>query len=167
MAFGAVLSLLTVAALGVRSPDPMMVSEAVNDHLRVLSSEHPLDLESSNMHQVKPWFAGKLDFAPLTEFAGDEEFPLMGGLVGYFIDRKAATLVFKRHSHTITLLVFPSKGLPWPTIARGPAGSSRQSHETSRGFHVLLWQRQDLGYALVSDTNEADLMELAAKISGP
>lgn len=167
MAFGATLALAGVFAIGGRSHDSPMVFEAVNDHLRVLSSEHPLDVESSDMHQVKPWFSGKLDFAPLSEFAGDEEFPLQGGFVGYFIDRKAATLVFKRRLHAMTLLVFQAQGLPWPAIARtlgGPAGTSRA---TSRGFHVLLWRRQDLGYALVSDANETDLDALAARISGP
>ncbi len=33
---------------------PSMVAEAVTDHLRLLASQHPLDVESSDMHQVKP-----------------------------------------------------------------------------------------------------------------
>jgi anti-sigma factor RsiW len=67
-----------------------LVSEAVNDHLRVLSSQHPLDVESGGIHQVKPWFERRLDFAPVLAFEGDAEFPLRGGAVGYFRDRKAA-----------------------------------------------------------------------------
>src|SRR6185503_15960694 len=39
-----------------------MVSEAVNDHLRVLASQRPLEIESGGLHQVKPWFEGRLDF---------------------------------------------------------------------------------------------------------
>ena len=54
---------------------------AVNDHLRVLASQHPLDIESGGIHQVKPWFEGRLDFAPVVSFLGDEEFPLRGGAV--------------------------------------------------------------------------------------
>jgi len=166
MAVGAALSLIAVAALPARAPDPRMVEEAVNDHLRLLSGQHPLEVESTNMHQVVPWFSGKLDFAPLTAFAGDEEFPLQGGLVGYFIDRKAAILVFKRRLHTVTLLVFAAQGLRWPFLSHPFSASSGFSHETSRGFHVVLWRRQDLGYALVSDTNDADLMALAGRIAG-
>jgi hypothetical protein len=41
-----------------------MVTETVTDHLRVLSTHHPLDIESGGIHQVRPWFAGRLDFAP-------------------------------------------------------------------------------------------------------
>src|SRR5947209_13571922 len=52
------------------------------DHLRVLSSQHPLDVESGGIHQVRPWFAGRLDFAPEVPFVGDEDFPLRRGCGG-------------------------------------------------------------------------------------
>ena len=55
-----------------------MVTEAVTDHLRLLASQHPLDVESGDMHRVKPWYEGRLDFAPVVHFLGDEEFPLAG-----------------------------------------------------------------------------------------
>jgi anti-sigma factor RsiW len=35
----------------------------------------------------------------------------------------------------------------------------------ARGFHVAMWRQGDLGYALVSDVNEADLLALGAKIA--
>jgi anti-sigma factor RsiW len=40
------------------------------------------------------------------------------------------------------------------------------TRETQRGFHVLLWRREDLGYALVSDLDERELGALAEKIAG-
>jgi anti-sigma factor RsiW len=67
-----------------------MVTEAVNDHLRLLVSQHPLEIESSAFHRVKPWFEGRLDFAPAVTFEGNDDFPLKGGAVGYFKDRRAA-----------------------------------------------------------------------------
>jgi anti-sigma factor RsiW len=167
MAVGAVMTILLVFAWRAHAPDSSMVAEAVNDHLRVLYAQRPLEVESGGIHQVKPWFEGKLDFAPVTAFAGDDDFPLQGGLVGYFIDRKAAVLVFRRRLHVITLFVFPSTGLRWPAVGSQAIGAARGSLETSRGFRVLLWRGGDLGYALVSDTNEADLLTLGAKIVGP
>ena len=103
------------------APD-RMVAEAASDHLRVLISEHPLDVPSGGIHQVKPWFQGRLDFAPAVAFAGDADFPLEGGAIGYFIDRKAAVFVYKRRLHTISLLVFRADGLPWPTRGLQPMG---------------------------------------------
>jgi anti-sigma factor RsiW len=145
-------------------PDPAMLNEAVNDHLRVLYSLHPVEVESSDMHRVKPWFEGRLDFAP-TSFAGDDDFPLQGALVSYFIDRKAAAFVYRARLHVITLFVVRADGLPWPPGAEGP-GSSRGLGplRTLRGFHALFWRHADLGYALVSDVNEGDLRALAQRI---
>jgi anti-sigma factor RsiW len=146
---------------------PIMVAEAVNDYLRVLYSAHPIEVEPG-IHQVKPWFEGRLDFAPVVAFAGDDDFPLQGGSVGWFVDRKAATLLYKRRLHLVTLFVFPAHGLPWPATATGtePVGDVRGTVQRLRGFNVILWQKTDLGYALVSDVDPTDLRVLAGKIAG-
>jgi anti-sigma factor RsiW len=142
-----------------------MVTEAVNDHLRVVGSTHPIEIESGGIHQVKPWFTGRLEFGPRVAFSGDGDFPLVGGSVGYFRDRKAAVFVFKRRLHTITLLVFPPEGLSWPTDSPLRLGRLSVSEQTSRGFSVLLWRDAGLGYALVSDVNSHDLELLASRIN--
>jgi hypothetical protein len=36
----------------------------------------------------------------------------------------------------------------------------------TRGFHVLMWRKDDLGYALVSDVDPTDLQRLAVKVEG-
>ena len=145
---------------------PGMVAEAVNDHLRVLSSQHPLDVESGQMHQVKPWFEGRLDFAPVVSFLGDREFPLQGGAVGYFLDRKAAVFVFHRRLHVISLFVFRADGLPWPAGGPERVGGAEARITGARGFNVMLWRSGELGYALVSDVDRQELAQLAGKIAG-
>lgn len=144
---------------------PGMVAEAVNDHLRLLSSQHPLDIESGGMHQVKPWFEGRLDFAPVVAFLGDQDFPLQGGAVGYFLDRKAAVFVFHRRLHAISLLVFRAQGLPWPTRGRERIGNADAYVTVARGFNVILWRHGELGYALTSDLDRHELAQLAAKLA--
>jgi anti-sigma factor RsiW len=93
-----------------------MMTEAVTNHLRVLSSQHPLDIERGNMHQVRPWYEGRLDFAPVVRFLGNQEFPLAGGAIGYFLDQKAAVFVFHRRLHTISLIVFPQGECHGPRV---------------------------------------------------
>ena len=153
------------AASREASARALMVAEAVNDHLRVISSPHPVDIESGGIHQVKPWFDGRLDFAPVVPFEGSDEFPLKGGAVGYFLDRKAAVLVYTRRLHPITLLVFRVDGLRWPPSGAGAPGVVGSSTTMERGFSVIMWRRAGLGYALVSDANAADLAQLAAKLA--
>jgi len=143
-----------------------MVAEAVNDHLRILASQNPIEIPSGGIHQVKPWFEGRLDFAPVLRFPGDEEFPLQGGAVGYFLDRKAAVIVFKRRLHVITLYVFRADGLPWATHGLERMGKARAYATSARGFNAILWREGELGYALVSDVDRADLTTLGAKLAG-
>ena len=142
-----------------------MVTEAVNDHLRLLASQHPLDVESGGLHQVKPWFAGRLDFAPVVTFEGDADFPLKGGSVGYFRDRKAAVFVYARRLHSITLLVFRADGLAWPARDLIRIGGREAFVTRERGFNVIVWRRGELGYTLVSDVDAGELKELAGRIT--
>lgn len=135
--------------------DPL-VDEAISDHLRVVYRDQPVDVESGGPHRVKPWFTGRLDFAIPHVYGGDDEFTLVGGAVAVFHDRKAALLVYKRQLHTISLFVFPGDGLVLPSDGR-----VRQE----RGFSVVLWRDGDLGYALASDLNGADLQTLARRIA--
>jgi anti-sigma factor RsiW len=170
LAFAALLMLVTPVLYYERTASRMageragLVAEAVNDHLRVLASQHPLDIESSDVHQVKPWFEGRLDFAPRVAFEGDAEFSLKGGALGYFRDRKAAVFVYARRLHPITLLVFRADGLTWPTRAQTPGGPAEVYRTVDRGFNVIMWRTDELGYALVSDVDARDLNALAARI---
>jgi anti-sigma factor RsiW len=141
-----------------------LVAEAVNDHVRVLISQQPLEVRSGGIHQVRPWFAGRVDFAPVIAFDGDAEFTLQGGAVGYFLDRKAAVLVYGHRLHTISLLVFRAECLRWPSRGLTRVGGTDAYVAATRGFNVLLWRQGDLGYALVSDVEPDTLRTLASRL---
>jgi anti-sigma factor RsiW len=138
--------------LVVRPAQPRLdvASEAVGDHQRVLASRG-LGVEASDMHQVKPWFAGKIDFVPPITFLGDDEFPLRGGDVAVFLGHKAAAFVYARRLHVISLFVFEADGVP-------------TGEQTIRGFHVLTWSSGGIGFALVSDVNWDDLRALQGRL---
>jgi anti-sigma factor RsiW len=138
-----------------------LTDEAVSDHLRVLASQHPLEIESGGAHVVKPWFEGRLDFAPRILVPETGDLRLRGGAVGYFLDRKAAVIEYSLRLHAVTLVVFRVEGLAWP--AAGPAkGPAALAASTRRGFNVVLWRSGELGHALVSDANEEELRQIAA-----
>jgi anti-sigma factor RsiW len=116
----------------------------------------PLAQVAGGLHEVKPWFGGKLDFAPAVRFAGNDDFPLRGGAVEPFLDRRAAVFVYKRRLHTASLFVVPCDGLAFPAGLRT---------RMVRGFSVALWKADGQGYALVSDLNLSELLELQAEIA--
>lgn len=161
---GAALAAAALLFWQRRDAADRLFAEAVNDHLRLLYAAQPVEIASGGVHQVKPWFAGRVDFAPALGFGGDDAFPLQGGAVALFLDRKAAAFEFKRRLHPITLFVFRAGGLPWPS-ATLKLGTTPAAMTTERGFHVVLWRRDDLGYALVSDLDPAELVTLGTKIA--
>ncbi len=140
-----------------RSELSQLESETVNDHLRMLGGA-PLAQVAGGLHEVKPWFGGKLDFAPAVQFAGNEDYPLQGGAVEPFLDRRAAVFVYRRRLHTASLFVVQGDGLAFPTTLRT---------RIVRGFSVALWKAGGQGYALVSDLNLGELLELQAEIASP
>ena len=148
---GAAIAALVI--LAVRPAPPPVVdlaSEAVGDHLRVLGGRG-LGVVTNDLHNVKPWFAGKIDFVPPVTFLGDDDFQLRGGDIAVFLGHKAAAFVYGRRLHTISLFVFERSDVP-------------TSERTIQGFHVLTWGNAGFGFALVSDVNWDDLRALQRRL---
>jgi anti-sigma factor RsiW len=152
-----IVSAATLTLVERRSETRLLATETVNDHLRILGGA-PLAQVTGGLHEVKPWFGGKLDFAPTLQFAGTSDFPLQGGAVEPFLDRRAAVFVFKRRLHTASLFVVMGEGLAFPRQVRA---------QSVRGFNVLLWRSGEQGFALVSDLNQPELLELQRQIAAP
>jgi anti-sigma factor RsiW len=130
-----------------------LTEELVTDHLRVLASQRPAEIESGGSHQVKPWFEGRLDFAPLVPAPAVADLQLRGGAIGYVLDRRAAVVQYTLRLHRVTMLVVRADGPQWP---EGPPRLGG-----ARGFQVARWRAGELGYALVSDVNARELAGLA------
>jgi anti-sigma factor RsiW len=129
-----------------------LVTEAVNDHLR-LAGRSTLDIEAPSLHTVRPWFTGRLDFAPVVPFVGHNDLALRGGAIERFLDRTAAAFVYQRRLHTVTLFVLRAEGRGWPP--------GEPAVTAARGFSVVLWRTGELGDALVSDVSHTELRALA------
>ncbi|HEV1283832.1 MAG TPA: hypothetical protein VNU44_00915 [Bryobacteraceae bacterium] len=125
-------------------PRQLVASDVLSAHIRSLAGTHLLDVPSSDQHTVKPWFNGKLDFAPPVKDV--EGFPLLGGRLEYFAGRPAAALIYGRRNHTINLFV-------WPAAATADASQTRN------GFHMESWSGNGMVFWAVSDLNETELRQ--------
>jgi anti-sigma factor RsiW len=146
---GAVLSAMALAAslvLFVSSSNspPGIGQELAAAHVRSLLVSHLTDVASSDQHTVKPWFLGKLDFAPPVINLEQKGFPLIGGRLDYAGGRVVPALVYRRNSHAINLFV-------WPAGKPGPAS------ENVGGYHIVSWTQGGFTYAAVSDLNLEEL----------
>ena len=140
-------------SIGKLGQGPLAVA-AVDAHLRSLQPGHLTDVESSDQHTVKPWFDGKVDFAPPVRDFADQGFPLLGGRLDVLEGRTVAALVYGRRKHIVS--VFVSR----PQDSKTSSGAGEV-----QGYHWLTWQKNGFAYCAVSDAARGDLRQLQELLS--
>jgi len=137
---------LAIVLLTPRTPD--VEAQLLASHVRSLQLEsHLIDVESSDHHTVRPWFAGKVDFAPpVKELAGDG-FPLEGGRIDVIGGRTVAVLVYRAGRHIVSVYLWPERAalgdLPRP--------------QRDEGFNLRRWVEDGLVVSCVSDLSADEL----------
>lgn len=131
------------------SEKTMFAAEIVDAHLRSLQPGHLSDVISADQHTVKPWFDGRLDFAPPVRDFAEQGFPLQGGRLDVIHGRTIAALVYGRRKHVVNVFV-------WPT--REPDASPQAGSQL--GYNWIDWRKGGMEFCAVSDTALGDLEQL-------
>jgi anti-sigma factor RsiW len=136
----------------VRQPDAVSTTQhdVVAAHVRSLLQNSTIQVPSSDSHTVRPWFAGKVEFAPPVKDLTAEGFPLIGGRLDYVDGHRVATLVYHHGPHTISVFVWPEA--PGSAMSRPPA--------QVEGLNVLSWSKDGMVWWAVSDMEAGELKEL-------
>lgn len=142
-----------VSAYRAPSARQELTEELVASHVRSLQVDHLADVASSDQHTVKPWFLGKLDFAPPLIDTAQLGFPLVGGRLDFVGGRNVAVLVYRRNRHPINLYIWPGAGSP-----SAPQATQWQ------GFHLVRWRDGAMNYSAVSDLTESDLAQFVQAV---
>jgi anti-sigma factor RsiW len=139
----ACLAVLLVAPTNSRLPDELVAS-----HIRALQPGHLIDVVSTDQHTVKPWFDGRLDYAPPVKDFAAAGFPLAGGRLDYVAHRPVAALIYHRRLHVIDLYVWPDGG-----HVESAAQGGRD------GYNFAFWQQGGMNFRAVSDVNAGELAD--------
>ena len=143
----------SVALLTLLPPRTKPATETVAAHIRALQPGHLLDVELTDRHTVKPWFDGKLDFAPPVRDFAAQGFPLVGGRLDYLAGRPVAALVYRRDKHLIDLFVWP--------------GDQPASHQTVQGYDLDAWSQNGMNFRAVSDLNVGEMAAFMRLLRDP
>jgi len=144
MGVTAAAAALGLILLAPRFANPLP-DDLVDAHISSLMPQHLVDIESTDHHTVKPWFAGHTDVSPVVADFAQQGYRLVGGRADFVDRQRAAALVYRHGPHVINVFSWAgnSRGLP--------------SSTTRNGYHMVFWQVGDLQYCAVSDTGWNEL----------
>jgi anti-sigma factor RsiW len=137
----------TLAIMLLQPTTLALQDQLVASHVRSTLAQHLVDVETSDRHTVKPWFNGRIDFAPPVVDLAAEGFPLVGGRLDYLDKRVVAAEVFRRNKHIINLFV-------WPTT---PGVMAARDAAPPAGYAIVHWTQGGLQFWAVSDVEPRDL----------
>lgn len=124
--------------------------DVVTAHMRSLAQGMPMQVASNDQHNVKPWFAGRIDYSPQVKDLASAGFELAGGRLDYVAGRRVGVIVYKRRLHWIDVYA-------WPADTAAPEPRS----ESLTGYNIVSWTRGGITYWAVSDLNRAELQEFS------
>ena len=147
----AIVSALAGYWLGRPAPEGTLREHVVASHVAALgNAAHLTEVVSADRHTVKPWFQGKVDFAPTVRDLSAQGFVLLGGRLDHVADRQAAAIVYRVRNHVINLFIW-----------RARTGEEPFAVSAVRGFNLATWSEAGLGYAAVSDVDVRDIERFA------
>lgn len=126
--------------------DAHLTQELVDSHVRSLQFDHLYDVISTDRHTVKPWFDGKLDFAPPVIDLAQQGYPLVGGRLDYLNGRAVAVMVYRYKLHPINLYVWPGNDV-----------GATPHMEERKGYHLAHWSAAGMNYWAITDAGESEL----------
>src|SRR3954453_6054484 len=145
-AVGALAAALAMVTVLPSTTQTIVDQELVSSHVRSLQPGHLTDVQTTNQHIVKPWFNGRIDFAPPVPELAQQGFPLAGGRLDSINGKTVAAIVYHRRLHTVNVFVWPDS-------------SAAQRTSMEDGFSVIEWSQDGLRFAAISDIPSSELRE--------
>jgi anti-sigma factor RsiW len=138
------------------APASPVAQEIVSSHVRALLSDRAIDVISSDKHTVKPWFNGRIDYAPPVIDPAGPGFALVGGRLDYIDHKPVAVVVYRYLKHPIDVYVFPEHKAPGDTKSDRDAAIVTQSDD---GYSLARWNRDGMTFWAVTDASGAVLRQ--------
>lgn len=155
LALAAALAIAVITGVFAVRERPNDINREIADiHLNTIASANPVDVVSTDMHTVKPWFAGKVPFTFNVPELANTPFTLIGGRVVYVRGTPCAQLLFQYRLHRITTLIGPASVL----------GGGNGQQTLSNGFHMVRSEKSGYAFVTVGDPGMDTVNDLAQRV---
>ena len=143
---------LTYAVVRGGNRSQMLADAVLASHIRSLQPGHLTDVQSTNEHNVKPWFNGRVNLSPKVPALDSAGFPLVGGRLDYLDGRVIAAVVYARRQHIINVDSWPEQG-----------PNEEPSTTSAQGYHLIHWRSDNVEYWVVSDLESGELAQFVSR----
>lgn len=127
----------------------------IGAHVKSLANDQLTEIVARDSHRIKPWFEGKVDYAPIVVDLADKGFPLIGARVDRINQQNVAVLVYMLDKHVVNLFVTPTHAQIAPPVSKGIVD----------GFSYTGWRAQKFQFVAVSGASGANLEAFSEKLS--
>jgi anti-sigma factor RsiW len=142
-------SALTMVATRQKTSSNNVANAVLSSHIRSLMPGHLTDVASTDQHNVKPWFNGRVNLSPEVPRLDSAGFALVGGRLDYIDGHNVASVVYTRRQHVINVFTWAAPG----SEDLAPALSN------ANGYNMIRSRRAGAESWVVSDLNVAELNE--------
>jgi len=155
-AASALLTVWMLRAPAEGAASPSWREQVVARHAAGLGDpQRTIEVASSDRHAIKPWFHGKIDFAPTVADLSAEGYVLLGARLERLEQQPVAALIYQLREHPLSLFMTRAARAEPVTI------------QTVRGFSVATWASGGVRFAAVADTDVREMERFAGLVQVP
>lgn len=144
--------------LGIHRTPPF-VRSSVENHLKYLNGNLPLEIESHDPRAVAAWFNKRIDFMPHLPKLKDDMIVLLGGRLAQFKGEKVALVSFRIDKSPVSMFIIKGNSAAKVesrdfTFLKGRRFNFSHQH----GLNAVAWTDDGNHFALVSSHLSQDIM---------
>jgi mycothiol system anti-sigma-R factor len=141
------------------NPTPPLVKASVENHLKFINKNIPLEIKSPDPKVVVAWFKERIDFMPHLPELKDNEIVLLGGRLGKFKGEHLALVNYQVDKSPVTMAII--KGNPSASVESRDyffIKGRRFNFSQKLGFNAISWTDDGNNFALVSSPSPQDII---------
>jgi mycothiol system anti-sigma-R factor len=161
---------VAAAVLVTRGQHGAVTADILAKHQRNL----PLEISGRSSDEVRRWYADKVDFpvrppsfpsSPISgtsPTSGIQHVALRGGRLANVRDRQAAYLQYDVDGNKVSVFIFDPGELAFEARRHAFIGDREVFFDGERGYNVALYRDHGVGYAIASDLDQGQMLQLVS-----